>query len=183
MSVVGKLSELKIYTTSGEIIDAASLFPEGQCRAVAWLRHFGCVFCKQLAAEMAQAKPELDKLGVSIALVGQGSWEQAKKFQEEVNFPGDVYTDPELKTYEALGFGKSVKSLLNPSMLIRAYSAFRDGLRQGPIQGKAFQNGGVVVAKGSLAAFLEYRDPAPGKHASLHDIFNACRSCAEDRHA
>ncbi|GJD12828.1 Thioredoxin-like protein AAED1, chloroplastic [Galdieria sulphuraria] len=95
---------LKIFDTNGEVFDAASLFPSGQCNAVAWLRHFGCVFCKQLAAEMAQVYKQQENLGVRIAVVGQGSWQDARNFKAEINFPGDVYTDPELKTYEALEF-------------------------------------------------------------------------------
>ncbi|EME29581.1 oxidoreductase [Galdieria sulphuraria] len=170
---------LKIFDTNGEVFDAASLFPSGQCNAVAWLRHFGCVFCKQLAAEMAQVYKQQENLGVRIAVVGQGSWQDARNFKAEINFPGDVYTDPELKTYEALEFTRSVKSFLQPSLLVRAYAAFREGLHQGPIQGKAFQNGGVIVANGDKL-FLLYKDPAPGKHVSTQHIILSCNACIED---
>ncbi|KAK4524369.1 hypothetical protein GAYE_SCF03G2269 [Galdieria yellowstonensis] len=178
-SIREKLFGLKIYDTNGELTDASTLFPEGKCRAVAWLRHFGCVFCKQLAAELAQVYAEQENKDVGIAVVGQGSWQQARNFKAESKFPGDVYTDPELKTYEALEFTRSVKSFLQPSLLVRAYSALREGLHQGPVQGKAFQNGGVIVSKGDKV-FLEYRDPAPGKHVSKQDIILACNACYED---
>ncbi|GJQ11338.1 hypothetical protein GpartN1_g3129.t1 [Galdieria partita] len=174
-----RLFGLKVYDTNGEVTDAVSLFPPGQCSAVAWLRHFGCVFCKQLAAEMAQVYKQQENSSIRIAVVGQGSWQEARNFKALTNFPGDVYTDPELKTYEALEFTRSVKSFLQPGLLVRAYAAFREGLHQGPVQGKAFQNGGVIVAKGDKV-FLQYKDPAPGKHVSTQHILLSCNACVED---
>ena len=40
---------------------------------VVWLRHFGCVFCREHVAEVRAARPDIEALHGGIVFVGNGT--------------------------------------------------------------------------------------------------------------
>lgn len=98
--------------------------------------------------------------------VGNGRPQQAAAFRrrERVDFP--LLLDPELRAYTAAGLGRGIaggRSLARVWHHLRR--ALRAGMRQGRVQGDAWQLGGVFVLRSGETLFAhasrEPGDPAP----------------------
>eukprot|EP00850_Spirogloea_muscicola_P020932 SM000231S07479 [mRNA] locus=s231:20692:26153:+ [translate_table: standard] len=97
---------------------------------------------------------ELDRAGVRLALIGPGNAEQAQGFRDSVNFPGDVFADPERATFRALDFVSGVGSVFSPKAAVNLVSATLEGFSQDwglslqpdTIMRGAWQQGGLIVA-------------------------------------
>ncbi len=60
---------------------------------LAWLRHFGCRFCKQQAVAMERIRKNLEENDVGVIVVAIGTPEQIPKFRAETGFAGDIWVD------------------------------------------------------------------------------------------
>jgi len=77
---------------------------------IVWLRHFGCVFCREQVAEIRANRKEIEALGGGIAFVGNGTARAAAWFQKRYAPDSRVLTDPDLVSYRAPGARASVHS-------------------------------------------------------------------------
>lgn len=112
-------------------------------------------------------------LGAELVVVGNGSPEQAARFQhdEKIDFP--LFTDPQRRSYRAAGLRRSLASALRPGLLGNALRAYKKGFRQKGIQGDAFQLGGVfVITPRSEVVFSQVSREA-GDHADPEEIVAA----------
>lgn len=109
------------------------------------LRHFGCLFCKEQAAELAAVGDEIERLGAGLVFVGSGSAQYARWFQEDHAPRWPVYSDAELVTYRALQARRGFASSVNPRTVWLSLRALARGFRQGRTQGDQFQQGAVCV--------------------------------------
>ncbi|MFA7296635.1 MAG: peroxiredoxin-like family protein [Dehalococcoidia bacterium] len=109
------------------------------------LRHFGCLFCKEQAAEMSAIGDAIAGLGAGLVFVGSGSAQYAKWFQEDYAPRWPVYSDAELVTYRALEARRGFVSSVNPRTIWLGARAILRGFRQGGTQGDQLQQGAVCI--------------------------------------
>lgn len=109
------------------------------------LRHFGCLFCKEQAAEMSAIGDAIEALGAGLVFVGSGSAQYAKWFQEDYAPHWPVYSDAELVTYRALEARRGFRSSVNPRTIWLSFRALARGFRQGSTQGDQYQQGAVCI--------------------------------------
>jgi len=50
-----------------------------------FVRHFGCVFCRQMAVEIHRARHDFEKADVELVVIGHGSPAQAADFRRQQN--------------------------------------------------------------------------------------------------
>ena len=108
-----------------------------------------------------------DALGVEIVIVGSGAPRYAKAFREGIGCDFPVYTDQELATFKALSFSRSFAGVLKASLWKRGFEAFRDGYRQGKVQGDTRQLGGMLGVTATGEVFYRYASEHAGDHPSL----------------
>jgi peroxiredoxin len=122
--------------------------------ALVFLRHFGCVFCRQHAVRLHRARRKFDDAGVGLAVIGMGTPEDAAEFRRIQDMELPVLVDPDRRTYELAGAKiATLDELLSPKVVARGIkhtilSRLRFGsvvVHQGRIQGHAAQLGGVLV--------------------------------------
>lgn len=115
--------------TSGEPVALASLWERSsRGLALVFLRHYGCPFCKQHAAALQSHQNDLQSVGITVALVGCGTLDEANAFVTDMKLTLPLLNDPERHAYAAYGLGEaSPASLLNPSVLIGAARALTQG--------------------------------------------------------
>lgn len=78
-----------------------------QVLILAFTRHFGCPQCKEMVDQLVVASPEFKGKNLSLAVVTQGTPEEAKAFCEQ-RAPGILcLSDPERKAYEAYGLERA----------------------------------------------------------------------------
>jgi hypothetical protein len=118
--------------------------------------------------------PRIRKAGAELVLVGNGSRLFARAFRDEQGITAPVYVDTERRAYQALGMKRGVLTAVGSLAAVRnAARALRAGFRQGPVQGDAWQLGGVlVVRKGGEVAYRHLSAEA-GDHPPVADVLAA----------
>lgn len=103
------LAEVTVLDLEGKVVRLGGLWRERPL-ALVFVRHFGCLFCREQVAQLAEVYPEIQARGAALAAVGNGSVRDAAAFAEErgVSFP--LYTDPRRLAYRAAGLRHGVGS-------------------------------------------------------------------------
>jgi peroxiredoxin len=143
---------------------------------VVWLRHFGCVFCREHVAEVRAARPEIEALHGEIVFVGNGTPRAAAWFHKRFAPDSIVLTDPDLITYKAIGARSGVMSTLGPKAWGAGLRAFSAGARQTTTKGHPFQQGGVLVIVPGTRVLYRHVSGTAGDHAPLDRVLAALRS-------
>jgi peroxiredoxin len=115
--------DAELRSVDNTLVRLSSLW-ERRVLILAFTRHFGCPQCKEMLDQFAQLKPELEKRGLSLAVITQGNPDETRAFCEE-RIPGVIcLSDPERKAYRAYGLGRG---RLNQTVLsLRVMRSNRD---------------------------------------------------------
>jgi peroxiredoxin len=98
--------DLELQDVNGLAVRLSSLW-KTQVLLLAFTRHFGCPQCKEMVNQLVVAAPDIRAKNLGLALVTQGTPEQAKAFCED-RAPGVFcLADPERKAYAAYGLERA----------------------------------------------------------------------------
>jgi peroxiredoxin len=146
-----------------------------------FVRHFGCIFCREHVIELQGQMERIHALGAEVVVVGNGAPHFIEGFRELTGFRGPLYTDPSRKSYEAASLKHGWATFMNLRAVTNLGRAFVGGARQGSIQGDPAQQGGtLVIAPPGRVLFHHVSDTA-GDHPKLEKLFavlEALRSAA-----
>lgn len=149
-----------VQTNSGETLAAMSY----QAPVLtAFLRHAGCPFCREAAADLAREKPMFDAIGVRLALVHMGEERAGEQFFESYGLADTPrVSDPERTLYRALGLRRGgLRNLFGIRVLRRAISAASRGHWPGALQGDSFQMPGLfLIRNGEIVRTFKYETAA-----------------------
>jgi peroxiredoxin len=127
-----------------------SLSAEGP-QFVVFLRHFGCTFCREMVAELASQRSEIEAAGSRLAFIHLGTEEKAKKFFAYYKLD-DVprFSDPEARLYQAFGLVRAeLRQYLNFESLYRTLIAWSHGHFVGQPAGDVKRMPGVFLLQNS----------------------------------
>jgi peroxiredoxin len=97
---------LELQDVNGKPVQLASLWKK-QVLLLAFTRHFGCPQCKEMVDHLVVASPAFKDKNLTLAIVTQGTPEEAKVFCAE-RAPGLLcLADPERKAYQAYGLERA----------------------------------------------------------------------------
>jgi len=94
-----------------------------------FLRHFGCTFCREMVAELAEKRGEIEAQGSRLAFVHLGTEEKAKSFFAYYKLQ-DVprFADPDAHLYKEFGLARAkLGQYLNSESIYRMIFAWLDG--------------------------------------------------------
>lgn len=138
---------------------------------LAHLRHFGCLFCRQRAATLAEALPELSAQGAQIIAVGTGTVAEAKAFKTDFKIPYTLLADDGLRSYQLVGAKEtSLAVWAKPTNIAAAVSAVRAGHMQGKIGNHQRYQGATHVIVPPGAVVLAWLNEDLSKDAPLELI-------------
>lgn len=117
-----------------------------------FLRHFGCVFCKEALDDLAERKDQIEKKGIALVFVHMSENDIAEKYFEQYNLQGVGHvSDPFCNYYAAFGITKGTFSqLYGLRTWIRGFAAKREGgheLELAKQLGDSTQMPGIFVLK------------------------------------
>lgn len=147
---------------------------------VTFLRHAGCPFCREALASIAQARSELEKRGIGIALVHMADDATILPLVSRYGLADvDRFSDPERRLYRACGLSRgSLTQVLGPKVWWRGLMvALLGGHGFGPVVGDVLQMPGVfILHRGRIVASFQHRSSAdrPDLAALLKDCDSAC---------
>ena len=98
--------DFKLLNMEGRLVNLSSLW-EKQVLVLAFTRHFGCPQCKEMVDQLVSAQSEFKANDLALAIVTQGTPEEAKVFCAQ-RAPGVVcLSDAECKSYRAYGLERA----------------------------------------------------------------------------
>jgi hypothetical protein len=128
-------------------------------------------------------RAEIAAAGADLVLVGNGSAEQARRFQTKVAPDVPVYTDPARRSYGALGLKRSVRATLGPTSAAAFVGATLRGHRQTSLAGDPWQQGGLLLlARGGRVLFLQ-RNRGAGERPDVEGALAALKPAGSRRPA
>lgn len=142
-----------------------------------FLRHFGCVFCKEAMTDIAARRKRFEKQGFHIVFVHMSDTETATKYFDNFNLEGITFiNDPQKRYYNAFGlFRGSLTQLFGLQTWIRGYKLkkkYNYELEQAKKLGDSFQMPGVfVIYEG------EIKDKFVHNHAAQRPDYDRLLDC------
>ncbi len=116
-----------------------------------FLRHFGCVYCKESMIEIASRRMTFEKKGVHVVMVHMGSYEVGEAYMKDFKIQGiEHISDEECKIYAMFGLAKgSFSQLYGLKTWIRGFelAATKQMIPSSKRIGDGFQMPGVFIIK------------------------------------
>jgi peroxiredoxin len=162
--------DLALKNTYGEEVRLSSLWAERPL-LLALTRHFGCTQCKEMLDELVTGKERIEKAGLGIAVIMQGTPESTAVFARQFA-PGLLcLADPERKAYRAYGLvrGGVFQTFLNLKVWSAIGRARKKGFRvEVPPAGQdAMQMSGIFIISREGRVLLPYYFDHIADHPSL----------------
>ena len=142
-----------------------------------FLRHFGCVFCKEAMADLAKLKNEIKDKNISLAFVHMAEQKIAKEYLDNFGL-GDCahISDPDCKYYTAFRLTKgSFSQLYGLQTWIRGFSKENKQfkLEKAKQLGDSTQMPGIfIIYKGSITQHYIHKFAAD--RPDYHALINSC---------
>lgn len=133
-------------------------------RLVVFLRHAGCIFCREALADLRARRMDVERAGAKLVVVHMGMPDEGESLLDRYDLQGvDVVSDPLRSLYQAfrLNQGRFIE-LFGPRDFVRGVAATFNGHVLGMLRGDGLQlPGAFVVSHGAvLRAF---------RHSSVSD--------------
>jgi peroxiredoxin len=151
--------DLTLLDPSGKPVKLSSLWAEKPL-LLAFTRHFGCTQCKEMLDELVASKSALEKAGLGIAVIMQGTPAATGEFSKKYA-PGLLtLADPQRKAYQAYGLerGNLFQTFLNRKVWVAISRARQKGyLVEKPPEGQdAMQMSGTFIISKEGRILLPY---------------------------
>lgn len=127
---------------------------------------------------MRDAFEEIERRGARLVIVGNGNARFAQGFREDLEVPGTLLVDPELRAYRAAGLRRGRVEVLSPRLIGNAARAASGGFRQGAVQGDPWQLGGAFVIRPGGEVTLAQASREAGDHVAVVDVLEALEADA-----
>lgn len=125
--------------------------------------------------------PSLRAAGIEVALIGSGAPNFANAFRDSMKLDVPIYSDPDLRAFQAATFHRSLWSIMRPEVLAKGFRAFQDGHRQRRTQGDARQQGGMLLVRPDGALAYRHVSRYAGDHAPVAEVVDAAMREANSR--
>ncbi|MPZ24266.1 MAG: redoxin domain-containing protein [Dehalococcoidia bacterium] len=136
--------ELPVLSPEGAQLQLRDVWADSPA-VIAFVRHFGCIFCREQVRDLRARKGEIERLGARLIIVGNGTPEQADSFRTSMRGDLEVYTDPSRETYRAAGLRRGALAAMGPRTWIGTLRAAAGGSFPKGRMGDPLQLGGVFV--------------------------------------
>ena len=171
-SAIPTFSDIVVFDLDGHGVPLRQLWSD-RTAVLLFVRHFGCLFCRQQVAEMRPYAERIRTVGAELTIIGHGSVEEARAFRQELALDVPLLTDPSRQAYRVLGLPRSRSSVFNLRSLRHSLAARRRGFRQTRVAGDAFQQGGlIIVATGGVEVY-RFISRSAGEHPSPDVVMRA----------
>lgn len=124
-------------------------------------------------AELAENADRFKEKNADLAVIGSGDPAYFKEFREKTGYEGLLFSDPSLAAFSLLGFTGGITGVMSIRSVFKAVSAFRQGHRQGSVQGSTLQLGGAIVVEASGVIRYYFASAKAGDHPAVDELIRA----------
>lgn len=161
-------------TLKGERLVAAS---EESPVLLVFLRHAGCIFCREALADLAVVRRAIAETGMRIVLVHMGDTAAMDRLFQKYGLAGvDRIADTDQRLYRAFGLKRGkLRQLLGPKVIRRGMQAMGRGFGAGFVSADSFQMPGLfVLHRGRILGRFRHQTAA-----DRPDYLQICREASE----
>ena len=154
--------------------------------ALAFMRHYGCVFCRSHAVQLHRARRQFDDAGVDVAVIGFGTPADAAEFRRLQGVDLKLLVDDlDRRTYVIAGAKvATLDEIIGPRAAWEAIkqtvlSRLRLGsiaVHQGRIRHNAAQLGGVLLIAPDGSVRYSYLSEHAGDNPPVREVIAAARA-------
>lgn len=162
-----------VRKSTGEEISLRSLYEERPL-ALVFLRHFGCIFCREQVADLR------DHPDRNIAFVCMAGPDEAEDFRRLMKSPHVFLCDPEAKLYEDFELERgSVKQMFGGEVWRRGFGAGLKGHAVGRPVGDPWRMPGEFILGTDGSVVWEHRPRHAGDHSPADVLIGALEKAAK----
>jgi peroxiredoxin len=167
---VAALADHVVVDPDGDPTRLGDLWAE-QPQVVLFLRHFGCVTCRERAGQVRDRYDEILATGAGVTAIGTGGRRYAQAFIEDESVPFAVLLDEDGTAAEIVGTGTlGIGALAKPGAWAAGARSTLGGHRQRKTGRRPRQLGAtLVIAPGDDLLYAEFEEYA-GDHADIDEI-------------
>jgi peroxiredoxin len=148
---------------------------------ISFLRYFGCPFCQAWVGRLVRKANTLERAGVGVVLVGQGTVGEAMGFTGPRRVPFDMLVDEDRSSYRAFGLVEGTSTeLLKPSVAAAWVGVHVRGEgRQGGSHGGAVtQLPGTFIVDADGVVRFAHRNAHQADDPDLHEVLAVAAAVA-----
>ncbi|MFT3696468.1 MAG: peroxiredoxin-like family protein [Kofleriaceae bacterium] len=164
--------ECSVSGPGGESVRLDSFWAERDAVLV-FVRHFNCAGCREHVRELVPRLAELERLGVTTVIIGNGSVAQLEDFiaaEKLAGHPVKVMTDPSLAAYQSASLSRSVMGSIGPRAIGKLAVLMARGYATGRACGDLYQQGGTIYVQRGGKIVFEHHSQRIGDNASIDDV-------------
>jgi peroxiredoxin len=147
---------------------------------VVFLRHFGCLLCREHASQLSDAYDDVKARGGDVVAIGTGDKRYAADFiaEEHIRFPVLVDDDAQAAKAATIRRKDMFTLIFGPGSVKGMWRAHRSGHRVHKAGKRVNQLGATFVVGPGDEVRYEYRDHDSGDHAPIPDVLAALSSAS-----
>ena len=143
---------------------------------IAFMRHFGCAFCRQHLIDLKKAYGEIQQGGGDVIAIFQYGAEATERFCEAREIPYECAGDPLREGYAKVELGRGgIREYLGWRVFKGWASAAREGVFFGRPQGDAAQRPGTFVVDSSGRVVLAHYNEHSTDNVPVEQVLAAVR--------
>ena len=166
------LDALKLSDSTGTQHQLGDLWAE-QPVVLVFLRHFGCIHCREHAVQLAARYDEINALGAELVAVGTGNERYAAAFVKDEQIPYLVLVDDDARAARAVSVHKSsFIGLFHPKSWSATVDAWKRGHRIHKAGARVTQMGATFVLGPGDTVRYAHIDRDGADHAPIDAVFD-----------
>ena len=151
----------------GQSIHLAELWQDGPTLLV-FLRHFGCIFCRERLSQLAQHQTDIEQAGLKIVAIGIGEAKHADRYCGNLLPNATCLASEDAAIYHTYGFAQvKLGDMLSFQAVKNSVRAFTSGQMQGQTTGDFRMIGGTFIVDTDGVIQYAYYSKTPGDHPSF----------------
>ncbi len=119
---------------------------------------------------MAKHQDSFSQKNSELAIIGSGAYTNIVEFKKITGYSGILLTDPSRKSYELLGFSSNIGGLFGMKTLAKGFSALRQGVMPGLLQGGALQLGGSIILDQDGSVRYHFQSNEAGEDVPVEEM-------------
>lgn len=165
----------EVFDADGHPVRLSAYWQAG-LTAFVFMRHAGCIFCREQVKDLRDNAAALDQAGLSIVVITPDRPSRARKLVEEYRVPFPTLTDPERNAYRAYGLlDGSLGQLVNPRIIARGARTLLNGtfLNRPTSSPRQLPGTAIVDSTGRLRYLHQARDASD--HLTSRQLIDLAR--------
>lgn len=170
-----KAPDSVVVNTDNKPVNLADLWSDGPTLLV-FLRHFGCIFCRERLNQLAHSQAEIEAAGLRIVAVGIGEAQHAEQYCAPIVPQALCLASEDAAIYQSYGFSHvKLGDILSFTAVKNTVRAFTTSTVFREVTGDFRMIGGTLLVDKDGVVQYAYYSKTPGDHPPFSVVLTKAR--------